>query len=60
MFYTKNKSEKGIVKLILFIIGVLVILTLMGVRLENVGDSFNSLWKSTVLPIVDKIAALLK
>ena len=52
-------SERGFVKLILAVIGLIVVLSLLGVKFGVIQDIGLQIWYQIILPVVERIAALL-
>ncbi|PIR46885.1 MAG: hypothetical protein COV07_01905 [Candidatus Vogelbacteria bacterium CG10_big_fil_rev_8_21_14_0_10_45_14] len=58
---TKMKwgSERGFIKLMLAIVGLLVILSIAGVNLSVIQNIALSIWYDLILPVVDWVRSLL-
>ncbi len=55
----KKGSERGFIKLVLAVIGLLVILTIAGVKLSIVQNIAAQIWREIILPVVNWVRTLL-
>lgn len=53
------KGNRGFIKLVLAIIGLLILLSIAGVKMGVVQNIAMEIWQQIILPVVEKVRSLL-